>query len=93
MKTPDSETLDLALTQAIELYSEMEPDEVHVAITNDWPEQIAVLLEEFFFKTTCGNTCMSMPDFIQIERDNGHSHYIVLLCSCDIKLPFGSDPT
>jgi hypothetical protein len=91
MKTHNSEMLDLALTQAIEQYIEMEPDEVHFAIANEWPEQIAVLLEEFFFKSTCGDLSKSMPDFIQIERDNGHSHYIVLLCSCDTKLPFGGD--
>jgi hypothetical protein len=89
MKTFNSETLDLALTQAIEQYIEMEPNEVHEAIHNDWPEQIAVLLVEFFFKTTCGNDCTAIPDFIEIERDNGHSHYVVLQCSCDLRLPFG----
>ena len=87
MKNHNSEMLDLALTQAIECYVEMDADEVHAAITRDWPEQIAVLLEEALFKSTCG-TCSGMADFIEVERDNDHGHYMAPLCSCDMKLPF-----
>ncbi len=81
MRTPMSEILDLALTQAIERYMEMEPEAVYDAIVDEWPEQMAIILVEFFFKTTCG-TCNGMPDFVQIPREHGDTMYIVPLCSC-----------
>jgi hypothetical protein len=82
MKTPVLEMLDLALTQAIERYMEMEEDEVYEAIAAEWPEQIAVLLVEAFFKTTCGNCC-GMTEFIQIARIQGDSTYFVPMCGCE----------
>jgi hypothetical protein len=82
MKNPMSEIVDLALTQAIECYMEMEPEAAYDAIVSEWHEQLAVILVEFFFKTTCGN-CDGMPDFIQIPREQGDSTYIAPMCSCD----------
>ncbi|MEJ0061658.1 MAG: hypothetical protein WDO70_00255 [Alphaproteobacteria bacterium] len=77
-----SEIIDLTLTQAIERYMEMEPEAVHDAIVAEWPEQLAVILVEFFFKTTCGN-CDGLPDFIQIPREQSDIYYIVPLCGCE----------
>jgi len=87
MRNNVTEVLDLALTQAIERYAEMEPYDIQEAIATEWPEQLAVVLVEYMLKTTCGN-CTGIPDFIQIERDTGDGHYyLVPLCSCDLKLP------
>jgi hypothetical protein len=77
-----SEIIDLALTQAIECYLEMEPEAAYDAIVAEWHEQLAVMLVEFFFKATCGN-CAGMPDFIQLPREQGDTNYIVPICSCD----------
>ena len=49
MKNNDTEILDLALTQAIDKYMEMEPDEIYAAIIKDWHDQMAALLLAFFF--------------------------------------------
>ena len=82
MRTTMSEIIDLALTQAIERYMEMESDAVSDAIAREWPEQTTTLLAEFFFKSHCAN-CGGMADLIQIERENGHGNYIVPLCGCE----------
>ncbi len=82
MKTPMSETIDLVLTQAIERYVDMSPEEAYNAIVTEWHEQMAAILIEFFFKTTCNN-CDGMPDFIELPREQGGTHYVVPLCSCD----------
>lgn len=79
---PVVEIVDLFLAQAIERYSEMESDAVYDAIEAEWPDQIKVLLKELFFKTTCGNPT-GVPDFIQIERENGDSAYFEPVCSCE----------
>ncbi len=81
MQNPMLEIIDLSLTQAIERYIEMEPDKVYNAIADEWPEQLAAMLTEFFFRTTCSN-CDGMPSFIQIPREQGDSNYLVPLCSC-----------
>jgi hypothetical protein len=91
MKTHETEITDLALSQAIERYMEMEPDKVYEAITREWHEQIAVLLVEFFFKATCGN-CGGTNDFIEIERDNGNGNYVAAICGCEIA-PLGGGDT
>ena len=49
MRTPTTEVLDLALTQTIERYRDMDPDDVYDAIAAEWPEQMAILLIEFLF--------------------------------------------
>jgi hypothetical protein len=85
-----SEVIGLALTQAIECYMEMEPEAAYDAIIADWHEQLAVILVEFFFKTTC-NKCGGMPDFIEMSRESSDSNYIVPICSCDWKN--GMQPT
>jgi len=90
MPTAATEILDLALSQAIERYAEMEPNDVYDAITNEWPEQIAVLLVEFFFKATCAN-CGGTNDFIEIERENGGGNYIAALCGCEVATLGGGD--
>ncbi len=82
MRNPMSEVIDLTITQALECYMEMEPDAAYNAIIADWHEQLAVILVEFFFKTTC-TSCGGMPDFIQIPREDGDSNYIVPICSCE----------
>jgi len=82
MRTPMSEILDLALTQAIERYMEMEPDIVYDAIAEEWPEQLAALLVEFFFNTGCCD-CAGMTDFIHIPREHGDSNYIVPIGGCE----------
>ncbi len=87
MRNSMSETVDLAITQAIECYMEMEPDAAYDAIIADWHEQLATILVEFFFKTRCSN-CGSTPDFIEMPRENGDSNYIVPTCGCDMN----SDP-
>ena len=81
MRTPMSEIVDLDLTQSIERYLEMEPDEIRDAIVKEWPEQTAVLLEEFLFNTSCGN-CGGVPDFIQKEREDSDSSHVAPVCSC-----------
>lgn len=81
MRTPMSEILDLALTQAIEHYIEMEPELAYDAIVDEWPEQIAIILVEFLFRTTCG-ACNRGTDFVQVPRQQGDTMYIVPLCSC-----------
>ena len=83
MRNPLSEMIDLALTQAIEGYMEMEPEAAYDAIIAEWHEQMAILLVEFFFKPHCP-TCTSMPDFIQMPREDGDSLYYVPMCSCDL---------
>ena len=83
MRTPESEKIDLALSQAIEAYIEMEPDTIYEAIANEWPEQIAILLVEFFFKATCVH-CSGTNDFIEIERENGDGNYVDVICGCEI---------
>jgi hypothetical protein len=83
MRTADSEIFDLALTQAIERYLDMEPNAVYDAIAEEWPEQIAVLLVEFFFKLTCGK-CGDPNDFIEIERESGGGNYVAAICGCEI---------
>jgi hypothetical protein len=82
MRTISTELIDLILTQAIERYSEMTSDEAYEAIASEWPEQTAALLEEFLFKTTCGNFT-GMTDLIQIERDNGFGFYFSPICTCE----------
>jgi hypothetical protein len=82
MKNFTNEIIDLALTQAIEGYIEMEPEAAYEAIVAEWHEQLAVMLVEFFFKTTCGS-CAGIPDFIQLPREQGGSNYIVPMCSCN----------
>ncbi len=72
MKSHMSETIDLILTQAIERCVEMAPEQAYNAIVSEWGEQMAAILTEFFFKTTCNN-CDGMPDFIQIPREQGDS--------------------
>ena len=81
MRNNMSEVMDLALTQAIECYMEMEPDAVYDAITHEWHEQMAVLLVEFFFKTNCRN-CSGMPEFIELPREHGDTGYFLPVCSC-----------
>jgi hypothetical protein len=83
MRTPEIEILDLAVTQAIERYVDMEPNEVYDAIADEWPEQIAVLLVEFFFKATCGS-CGGTNDFIEVERENGGGNYVAAICGCEV---------
>jgi len=83
MKNDMSKILDLALTQAIDHYRDMEPDEVHEAIAADWPEQIAVLLVEFLFKTCCGS-CGHIMDFIHVERDEDDTTFIMGYCDCEV---------
>jgi hypothetical protein len=92
MKTSISEVLDLAITQAIERYIDMEPDDVCDAIVNEWPEQIAVLLIEFFIKATCSQ-CSSTNDFIEIERENGGGNYVAAICGCEISPHIGASAT
>ena len=82
MRNPQSEILDLALTQALDRYMEMEVTDVCEVIHKEWPEQIAILLTEFVLKTTCPN-CGDITDFVQIERDNGGSTYVAPLCTCE----------
>jgi len=82
MRTSMSKIIDLALTQALERYSEMSPEAAYAAIVREWPEQLAILLIEFFFKSTCGN-CGGMPDFVQIPREQGDSDCMMLLCRCE----------
>ena len=82
MRTPMSEIIDLALTQSIERYMEMESDAVYDAITREWPEQIAAILVEFFFNTGCCD-CAGMTDFMQIPREHGTSNYIVPIGGCE----------
>jgi hypothetical protein len=82
MRTSVSELIDLALTQAIERYMEMERGAVSDAIAAEWPEQIAALLSEFIFNAHCAN-CGAAPDFIEMERDSGDCSYILPLCGCD----------
>ena len=82
MRTPMSEIIDLAFTQSIERYLEMEPETVYDAIVEEWPEQTAVILIEFLFKRTC-NRCDGISDFVQVSRVGGNTTYIVPLCSCD----------
>jgi len=86
MKNHTSQILDLAITQAIEHYRDMEPEEAYNAIIADWPEQIAVLLIEFLFRTWCG-ACGELVDFIQIERDNDNTTFISAFCDCEIHYP------
>lgn len=76
-----SEIIDLALTQAIERYMEMDENAVYDAITSEWPEQIAALLVEFLFNTGCCH-CTGMTDFLQIPREHGGSNYIVPIGGC-----------
>jgi hypothetical protein len=83
MRTSEIEIFDLAMTQAIERYLDMEPNAVYDAIAEEWPEQIAVLLVDFFFKVTCGK-CGDLNDFIEVERENGGGNYIATICSCEI---------
>jgi hypothetical protein len=82
MRTPMSEILDLTLTQALERYMEMESEAAYDAIVKEWPEQIAVMLVEFFFKSTCGN-CAGIPEFIQVPREQGDTNFLVPICSCE----------
>ena len=91
MKTPETEMLDLALAQAIERYMAMEPNEAHDAIEDEWPEQIVVLLAEFFFKTACPD-CGAGFDFIPIERENGNGAYLTPICACEINPRLGGEP-
>lgn len=86
MRTPASELIDLALTQAIERYMEMEPDIVYDAIAKEWPDQMAALLAEFLFRATCGH-CGGVPDFIEYRRENGFSNYIAPICDCEWEQP------
>ena len=82
MRTNMSELIDLALTQAIERYMEMEPDAVYEAIAHEWPEQMAVILTEFMFRTTCG-LHDETTTFIQVPRAQGGSTFLIPLCRCD----------
>ena len=84
MKSNMSEIIDLTVTQALERYLEMEPESAYNAIVNEWYEQMAVLLVEFFFKTSCGS-CAGVPDFVQIPREHGDSDYIAPRCDCEGK--------
>jgi hypothetical protein len=83
MLAEPSEIVDLALTQAIERYAELERGHVLKLIPQEWPEQIAVLLVDFFFKTTCGNR-VGMPELIAMERENGMNNYFIPACSCEL---------
>ena len=75
--------LDLALTQALEQYQDMSPREAQSAILYDWPEQIAVLLFEFLFKTWC-RSCGEHVDFITTGRRDGYTTYIRPFCDCEL---------
>jgi|GEM_PF-4430387 len=88
MKTYAVEVIDLALSQSIERYMEMKPDEIYDAIVSEWTEQIAVLLIGFFFKTGCGR-CTCLPDIVPVKRDEHDSHFYVAFCNCHLRTPFG----
>ena len=82
------EILDLTLTQAIDKYLEMEPDEICTAITTEWPEQIAVILTAFLFNTACVWP-VRRPRPVYLQRKNGLSHYITFLSGGLIKPSIG----
>jgi hypothetical protein len=79
MKSLEVEILDLALTQAIERYLEMESlIAAHKAIRDEWPEQIAALLMEFVIRAMTGRRD-GIPETIFAKRASGHSTYIALI--------------
>jgi hypothetical protein len=63
---------DLILTQAIERYEEMKPDEIRRAIRTEWKDQTAVLLRGFFFKP--GRK--GLPELRHRARRDGNGVYI-----------------
>lgn len=62
---------DLILTQSIERYSEMKPEEAHKAIRVEWKDQAGVLLRELFF----GNR-RERPRFRHRARRDGNGTYL-----------------
>jgi len=66
---------DLVLTQAIERYGEMGPQEIRKAIKAEWKEQTAVLLREFFFKSSHRGR-KGLPALCHRIRSDGNGTYI-----------------
>ncbi|MDR3423950.1 MAG: hypothetical protein P4M13_02570 [Alphaproteobacteria bacterium] len=78
----DPEVFDLFLSQTIDRYNDMPPDEAHEAIGSDWHEQMAAVIEAAMFQTPCGNF-HEMAELLEIARENGHGIYFVPICSCE----------
>lgn len=76
MKSPTTEMIDLALTQALERYMEMDPSDVYEAIVHEWPEQTAALLTDFFYGNR-GGTFGVQSGLIEIPRTSGGMTYYV----------------
>ena len=66
---------DLVLTQAIERYGEMQPQEIRKAIKTEWKDQTAVLLREFFFKSGSGGS-KGLPELRHRARKDGNGIYL-----------------
>jgi hypothetical protein len=58
---------DLLLSQCIERYRDMSYEEAYVAIYDEWPQQMAVILETAFFKPSCHE----IRRFFELERTDG----------------------
>jgi hypothetical protein len=81
MNTPEAEEIATALTIDIQRYHDMESREAYEAVNIEWPKQIAVLLIEFLFRTSCGS-CDGLLDFATIEPENERP-FVTTICDCD----------
>ena len=89
MKDYNTEMVDLDLSDAMASYQHMDHDELYETIVNEWPEQIAMLLVEFFFKTTC-STCDAKLELLHVERSDNAGTFIMGFCDCDMQ-PISED--
>ena len=80
-RLPIFDLIDLNLLQAFDAYNDMELEEACDAITDKWPEQMAMLLVIFQFtvRTKYGK---KLYKHIQAERRDGKSYYKALMFSC-----------
>ncbi len=76
-----SRYIDMAVAKAIGRYIDMPPDDACEAIAAEWGEQMAAILEEILFNTTCGDA-NGMTEFLEIERENGDGTYFSPICRC-----------
>ncbi len=89
MNDSTTELLDLILTQALERYVEMKPEDVEKAIKKEWPQQIGTLIRVFLHKTRC-DKCNMQVRFTLLMKANGHSGYVAPICNCRSRIPFMS---
>jgi hypothetical protein len=87
MKDREAEIFDLALTQAIDKYMEMEPDEIYRAIVMDWHDQMASLLLSFFFGAA-DNSYSNRIRSIYAQKRRDFSEIMTFFYARVLDLPF-----